>query len=121
MSYDYSGIKGTAEKLISRFGKTVSVRRSTAPTGGSNWDPGAPTTKDYSAKGVVLDYSSHERDGTFIKATDKKLLLSTEGLTITPGLDDAIVAGGLVYQIVPPLKPLEPGDTTILWEIQIRR
>ena len=70
----------------------------------------------------MLDYEASEIDGSRVLATDKKVILAVGSLTITPALDDKLVeADGTVYRIIPPLKPLSPAGTVVLFEIQCRR
>lgn len=118
MTFDYSRSRATAERLIARFGQSGSIRRLT-PGGGPDYDPGEPTTTDYDVTFVLSEYSNREIDGTLIKAGDKKVLLSTEGLSITPALGDRIVVAGTAHRIEN-IKPLNPGGTVLLYEMQAR-
>jgi hypothetical protein len=68
---------------------------------------------------VVLDYADSDRDGTLIQYGDKKVLVSVEGLTIEPKLSDKVSIGGSSHNIVA-IKPLNPGGTIVMYEIQIR-
>jgi len=118
-AFDYARSKSTAESLLAKFGQTVTLKRDTAGAGPA-YNPGAPTTTSYSATAVVLDYSDYERDGTFIQTGDKKVYLSTSGLSITPALSDKMVVNSDTHSIIN-IKPLNPGGTVLLYEIQIRR
>lgn len=114
-AFDYSRAKATAERLIARFGKSGSIRRRTST--GDEWDP-TRTLTDYDATLVVIDYSLSERSGTLIGATDRKVLISTAGLTITPTNADKLVVDGDEHEIVR-IVPLEPGATVVMWEAQV--
>lgn len=121
MSFNYGRTKLTADRLISKFGADGSIRRVGAPTGPS-YDPIPGQPVDHPCRFVVLDYSNDEVDGTRILATDKKVLLAVGDLTITPTTSDLLVDGpSSSYKIIPPLKPLSPAGTVILYEVQARR
>lgn len=114
-AFDYARPKATAERLIKRFGKSGAIRR--MESSGDPWNPTlAPVDHDCTL--VVTDYTLRERESTLIGAKDRKVLISTEGLTITPTNSDKLRLGGVDYEIVR-IDPLEPGDTVIMWQAQV--
>jgi hypothetical protein len=117
--FDYAKARATAERLLGRFGQAMTLVVPGAATG-DPWNPtlGAPVS--HACKGVVLDYSVHDRKNTLILAGDRQVYLSTEGLTATPDPAHKLTIGGETLAIVE-VKPLNPGGTTILYEIQVRR
>ena len=120
-AYDYSRAVATANRLLTRFGQLGAIRRTGAPTGPA-YDPTPGAVVDHPARFAMLDYEASEIDGTRVLATDKKALLAVGSLTITVALDDKLVeADGTVYKIIPPLKPLSPAGTVVMYEIQCRR
>lgn len=120
-AYDYSRAVATANRLLTRFGQLGAIRRTGAPSGPA-YDPTPGAVVDHPARFAVMDYEASEIDGTRVLATDKKALLAVGSLTITPTLDDKLVeADGTVYKIIPPLKPLSPAGTVVMYEIQARR
>lgn len=127
-SFDYAGMALTAAELISEFGQTGALRRTTLDN-----DPFNPvqTTADHACTFVVLDYAKKDIDGTLILQTDQMVYLSTSGLAITPETTDRLVVGG-TWQASPvkllgtPLtvvsvKPLSPAGTVVFWELQVRK
>lgn len=127
-SFNYTRTRATAERLLSRFGQTGALRRTT-----SSADPFNPvqTTADHACTFAVLDYAKKDIDGTLILQTDQMVYLSTSGLSITPETTDRLVVGG-TWQASPvkllgtPLtvvsvKPLSPAGTVVFWELQVRR
>jgi hypothetical protein len=117
----YAEMAAVADSLIAEFGQLGSIRRTVAPTG-PEYDPTAGSDVDYPATFAVMDYAASEIDGTRVLATDKKALLAVGSLTISPALEDKLVeADGTVYRIVPPLKPLSPAGTVVMFEVQCRR
>jgi hypothetical protein len=125
-AFDYGRARRTAERLIARFGQPGAIRRGADTSGGDSTngltpDSGAPTdSSDFTCTLVVLDYSEEERASSLIEQTDRKVLISTKGLTIEPTNDDALVVGADVLQIVS-VMPLAPGPVTVLWKAQARR
>lgn len=113
-AFDYARSKATAERLIKRFGKSGAIRR--METSGEPWNPDL-VPADYDCTLVVTDYTLRERESSMIGAKDRRVLISTEGLTITPTNSDKLRLGGVDYEIVD-IWPLEPGDTVVLWEAQ---
>lgn len=116
-AFDYSRTRATAARLIKKFGQSVQVRRTIKI--GPDWDP-TFTEENYSALAAVLDYTDREINGTLILAGDKKVFVSTEGLSITPELSDKLSIGGLVHSIMQ-VKPLSPAGLVVFWELQCRR
>jgi hypothetical protein len=118
MSFDYARSKATADRLISRFGQTATLRRPTVS--GTAYNPSAGTPTDYSATVVVLDYDRREIDGTRILAADRKVLLAAGTLAIEPVTSDKAVIGGIEHSIID-VAPLNPGGTVLLYQLQVRR
>lgn len=114
---NYLEDRADADELIAEFGQAGTLRRK-AKTGPAH----NPTisTEDFSVTLVVIDYSNREIDGTRVLATDKKVLIKAGGLEIIPGLDDAVLIGGVSHSIVR-LMTLAPGGVTVLYEAQCRR
>lgn len=115
-TFDYSGLKGTAETLIAKFGQTMYLMRSTA-TG--SYNPTISTTS-YAATGVLTEYAIRERDGTLIRVNDKKAIISTESLAIVPNNEDKLKVGGVTHEIID-VSPLSPGGTTLIYKMQVRK
>ena len=67
-----------------------------------------------------MDYRNSDIDGTLVKQGDKKIYLSTDGLTVTPAASDEITLDGAVLSVID-VKPLSPGGTVVYYEIQARR
>lgn len=116
-AFDYTRLRSTAERLIARFGQSATLTR--VATSGTAYDP-TTTETDYTVTVAVMEYTDRERDGTLIKVGDKKVYLSTSGLSITPGVADKITIGGVEHEIIN-VMPLNPGGTVVMYETQARR
>lgn len=119
-TFNYADMRdNTAAPLLAEFGQSATLRKVTAGSGPSR-NPGAATPTDYPCTLVVDTYRNFERDGTRIKAGDKKVLLSTQDLTVEPTAADQLIIEGKVHSIVD-VQPLSPGGTVLMWTLQCRR
>lgn len=116
-TFDYLKSRATAEKLIAKFGQTGALRRVSAS--GPAYDP-ITTTNDYTVKLVDLDYDETQISGTLITRGDRRVYLSTIGLSIVPANGDKILIGGVEHAILG-VKPLQPSGTIVFWELQARK
>jgi hypothetical protein len=106
----YASNAATATRLIAKYGRAMTLRSQT--NSGTAWDP-TIVNVDTAIVGVMLEYEAHERD-SLIQASDKKVLT-----TSSPTVAMKLIDGGVVYEIVS-VKPLQPGDTVIMTELQVR-
>ena len=113
MSFDYSRIAGTAEKLILNFGRAITVRQTSRS--GTAYAP-TITNTDTEVTGVGLNFSDAEINGTSIKQGDIKYLIKT---SLVIDETSKIVDGGNVYAVVNSEK-IKPGDTLVLYKLQAR-
>lgn len=118
MTFDYARSRATAERLLARFGQAGALREPGEPTGPAyNPTPGEPTYHPCTC--VVLEYDLREVDGSSVLATDRKVLISTEGLAVEPSTERSLLLGGTEHAIIS-VRPLSPAGTVLLWEAQIR-
>lgn len=115
--FDYGRSRATAERLIKRFGQSAVLRRSTV---GAGHNPSAPTQTDYAVQIMVSEYAVYHRDGTVIKAGDKKVIVSTEGLSVEPVTTDKLLIESVVHSVVA-VDKLSPGGTAVMFTLQCRR
>lgn len=110
----------TASALIAEYGVLMTLSQETA--GGYDPATGSLTTSTntYPAYGVKLGYKRPDIDGTLVKVGDMKVLLSVDGLTVEPSTTDTLTIGGIDWKILR-VDPLEPGDTTIMYTLQVRK
>jgi hypothetical protein len=119
-AFDYQRARQTADRLLTKFGQSATLRQ-TSTTGGVPWDPGSgtTTTTDTTVTLAVTDYTVAEIDGTLIQAGDRRAYISAEGTVAAPALTDTLIVGGINYSVVA-VKPLNPGGTVVMWEVQAR-
>ena len=120
-TFDYAKTRGTADRLLTKFGRSATLRQ-TSVAGGDPWDPGSgtPTTTDTAVTVAVIDWANNQIDGTLIRATDRHVLMSSEGLGVTPQLNDQLIVGGETLTLVEPLKQINPGGTVVVYDMNAR-
>ena len=116
-AFDYARSKASADRLLTRFGQSGTLLKYTKS--GPSYDP-VITWPPHACTFVVLDYANREVDGTRILATDKQVLLAKASLAIEPTTADKLLIGGVEHKLIA-VKPISPGGTTILYELQVRR
>lgn len=114
--FDYSKTRATAQRLINRFGATLTFTREAAgsydPTTGST----SNTTTNYTTNVVWLEYSKDEVDETTIFRGDAKLICDGQ---VEP--DDLVIYQGETWRIVD-TSPLNPtGSDRVLTTAQARK
>ena len=120
MAFNYTATRATADRLLTNFGQSVSLRRTT--TSSTEWDP-TNVTVDYATTAAILDYNARQIDGANILVTDRRALvaagpLTTLGITsIAP--PDSLVVGGVAVPIVRVI-PLAPAGTVVMYDCQLR-
>ena len=132
--FNYPRTRATAERLIARFGQSATIIRVGMPSSGgapepedepwNNPDPapvGGEETVDREDPCTLVEteYSSREVDGSLVRMTDRRLLVSTRGLEEPPALSDRVRIGGRTLEVVT-VKPVSPGGVVLLWEVQGR-
>ena len=120
----YNEMASTAGALLEEFGAVVTLIRampiSVDPVTGL---PSGSANKETKGVAAVFDYTSRDdgirnRDGTTIKAGDKKILLSVD-VDFVPEVGDKVVSRE-TYTIVN-VKEVNPAGTAVLYTIQARR
>lgn len=116
-TFNYAPAEATAKRLIARFGQ--SITQHVISGGGSAWNP-AQTETDYTLTGAVLNYRRRDVDGTLIKASDRRVIVSTEGMTTTLDTAHKLTVGGIKHSIID-VRELNPGGTILYLEAQVRK
>jgi acyl dehydratase len=116
MSEDWSSVVAEAGQGIGEVGKTATLH--TQSNAGTTYDPTVSETP--TALTVVQSkFDTREIDGTVIRATDIKLLVSANGAAAGPSVGDFITVDNVRYR-VEMVWPVAPGDTVLMWKVQLR-
>jgi len=120
MSFDYAGSQSTADRLIRKFGQSATLNHKATTPATNPWDNPTTTTTAYTVQIVVDTYKEFSIDGTTVLAGDRKILLSALALSVTPAVEDTLTIGSDAWSVIN-VKPLAPGATVVLYEIQARK
>ena len=124
MSDFYTGLQATASRLLTPFGKPMTLRIQSGATYDPATQTNVPAYTDYPVNGLVLNYGkersgSVSESGTLVQTNDRKLLISVSSAPI-PTIGALVVDGGDVYT-VENIKALSPAGVNLLFELQGRK
>ena len=124
---DYVKSEATAQRLIAKFGQRAYLSKAGDITG-TAYNPTFGPTTDWPITVVDISERVRDRDGTLVESAGHSLIVSTEGLdlvTLTKG--DSIYIGASGYPEtmtafeIAEVRPLNPGGTVILHEVDLVR
>lgn len=119
MGFNYANMAATALAQINDKGRSVTLRYVTQGTYNPATDGIAGASEaDVSVKAVIRFYTQKEQIETMIMEGDKEALIASSGIT-APLVDDVIVDGD-EFKILR-VEEVKPGDTALLYRLQIRR
>lgn len=121
---DYTSLAATAKRLIEKNGRTVTITKmSQTPADPAKphraRNPAADTSVTPTA--VVVPFESEQVDGSNVMVDDKMVMVAQESVS---GVDlksfDRLTDGSDEYDIVK-VKKVNPGPTSVVYMIQVRR
>ncbi|WP_027685063.1 hypothetical protein [Rhizobium leguminosarum] len=113
----YIRLQATAQRLITKYGQTGSIKRIMPP------DPvlgGDGTETLYTAKLVPMTYDQRYINGTTILTTDRQIYISSVGLAVVPRVGDIAIAGGVEYNVIAADPNNYDGVTNVVFIVQGR-
>lgn len=118
-AFDYARMAVVAEALITRFGATVTLPRT---TGGTEPDPVTGESTDgafatVTSIGLVKPYPAYLIDGSRILSTDRMLILTGD---VVPLMTDTPQMNGDTLGSIVEIKTVQPTDTILVYFVQIR-
>ena len=124
---DFYGVTAAkAQALIKKYGRKITINHvadAVAADPDKPWDttdaPDGPVTFD--TFGVFIAYDSKDVDGDKIKGTDLKLLVSPVGMPFEIANRDTVTDSKHGDLSIQDIDPIEPGDTRVLYTLQVRR
>jgi len=120
MSFNYSGLEETALRQIENFGRPVMYRSIT--TGSFNTRTGSITgdaVSETTIKAVLLAFRDSQIDVEFIRRCDKQALVAGASFATPPKTND-IIDDGSDYKVVN-VETVQPGDTVLIYKLQVRK
>lgn len=116
MSYNYTPLKQSADRLIQRFGQKYTFTRTTK----GSYDPATGTTTDstatYQKSGILFDYFDGDSAGETVLAGDRRLLAEAHSYEV----GDSVVIDSQTYRVIS-ISPNQPAGTMMLANLQIRK
>lgn len=121
MPFNYANSKATADRLLTQFGRAVTLRRVVQGAYNDDASTVALTTTDEDVTAVLLGFNDRERAGNpAILAQDRKALVEVGALTSPPIVGDRLVVDGAEWQVIG-ASALSPAGADLLYTLQIRR
>jgi hypothetical protein len=121
VSFDYAAMALTADELLTEFGSSATLTRTTAGAYDPSTGTSTPeTTTTQAVTAVCIDYAAEFVDGSLIVRGDKQVFLSPSGITVMPAAGDKFTWDSVEYSVIN-ATPLAPAGITVLIEIQARR
>ena len=117
MTFDYTRVRGSAERLLARFGQVATLVKPGAMTGPEHDPVPGPATEHPI---TVVDENQMQRDqsGTLIGEAVHALIVSTSG-GIAPERQDRVrLANGRDLEIID-VRPTAPGGVVLLFEVRV--
>lgn len=134
MAFDYSGLLGVADRLITDFGRPITLRRnSRMPANPSKpWgdveDPGVDT-QSIDATGVFLDSKRQAFDGATAgiglglsnveMKTTRVLVQALSTLPEEMGRDWKVDDGSRTFEVLSSM-PVKPGGTLMYYDLEVK-
>lgn len=115
----YTGLRATADRLLQGKGKDMTLRKRTPGTYSETTGTVTVTTADHAVTAAEFDYPRLFIDGTMILQGDRKVVMSAEGVTVSPEPDDQVISGDTTKKVVT-AKPIAPGGIVVAWILQVR-
>jgi len=116
MAEDWAAIAAEVDAALAEVGVQATILRPGGTTG-PEWNPtqGAPT--EHPVRAMQDEWQQGEIDGTLIRMTDRKLIVSATGAA--PTTEDRITFGGQELAIAM-VQPLAPAGDAVLYTVAAR-
>jgi hypothetical protein len=125
MTFDYTKPAATALKLLTKFGRSVTLRKQTAGAYDPATSGATVTNTDYTGTGALFDFNerilgTQFENGTSVQMGDKYLLLASSGITVAPVPNDLLIFGSDTWTVLN-VKTIAPAGTAVLYELHLRK
>ena len=117
MSFDYTRVRATAERLLERFGQVATLVKPGTMTG-PEWSPTPGPATEHTITAVDENALRRDVSGTLIGEAVHALMVSTSA-GVTPEQADRVrLADGRTLEITE-VRPLAPGGVVLLWQVVV--
>lgn len=129
-TFNYARPKATAARLVAKFGQPCTIRRASAEPDEPQtpWDvPADPVNAptDYAVTAIENVQDVRDMTGTLIGVTKRTLTINATGVAplksdvIAVGVAPGDVTADTVFEEILAVKPLAPGGTALLYELEL--
>ncbi len=128
MALDYAALAAMAQSLITGNGRTVTLRKldqvvadPAKPWRGPSQASPSPTNL-LNVPAAIVGYHERDVDNDIVRRGDKKALIASSDVKTGQDLAeyDQLVDGSDTWKIVG-VRTIEPGDTKLIYILQLRR
>lgn len=117
MSFDYAGLAARAALLVARFGRSATILRMSATQPATPWDETvAGSASELAVTVVDMGIRDMYAPGGMITRRARVLLLAAAG--VVPVKSDKVTLGSVTHEISE-VRPLAPGGTDLVYEIEV--
>jgi hypothetical protein len=121
MSFDYDEIADVADELLAEYGQSCVLTSITDGTYDPETGEAGTSSTPHPVTAAIFAYPQRYIDGTLIRTSDKRALVSPVGLTVDPKPGDTLTdAAGAVFQVID-AKATAPAGIAVLWTLQVRK
>lgn len=124
----YAKMRALASRKIVERGRSITYKvQNSAPITNKPWAGGTITYTDHTIKGLFVDPRNSEKNFDFavkvrpdseVERVDWHIYLDPE-ISFVPKRGDVIVDNGDELKVVT-ISPIQPGDTLLLWLVQVQ-
>jgi len=112
-------LRSTAETLIARFGKAMTLRRETVGTYDAATATSAVTTVEHAVTGVPATPSRTLLETGTVQAGDTAVLLAAKALAVEPQAGDALIADAVTWRVMQ-TRATWSGEQVVVYELLLR-
>ena len=132
MALNYANFRTVAERLIEENGRDLSLVRRDQGNPVDSAKPWRDSTEAATitviVKGVIIDFDKEDVDGSLVRRGDKQVLISDKSVIDEGGSAanlkiedyDEVLDAGVRWKIIQ-ANTIEPGDTRIMYDLQVRQ
>lgn len=110
----------SAYDLCLRKGKDITLKRITTGAYNPATSSATQSSVNHSFKGMILNYTNREIDGSLILRGDRKIVLAAKGATVVPVISDQISVDSEVLKVVD-VRQIEETGVDVVYICQCRR
>ena len=120
----FNSARSLASRLITKNGeRSTHVRVSDSPTGGKPWRSSGSAQASTTINAAWFEYDQFRIDGDLIRSGDREVFVPAvdlDPLVPDPTTDVIVRVDGSRWQILGPVRTIQPNEDLIMFQIQVR-